>query len=131
MARSFAKPDDGSGAGGQNWYNSTVYPGWIWKGIGCMLTHLSGMFSSISIGDTSSDEVDGHMFAYPIFYDLVCETPEEKQRPYNLMYNIVYNIVKNNFSLINQFGEATTWGKWNPQVSRCANGTRVEPSNTH
>eukprot|EP01102_Stenamoeba_stenopodia_P019004 TRINITY_DN7060_c0_g4_i2.p1 TRINITY_DN7060_c0_g4~~TRINITY_DN7060_c0_g4_i2.p1 ORF type:complete len:802 (-),score=153.57 TRINITY_DN7060_c0_g4_i2:157-2529(-) len=97
MARSFAKPNDGSGAGGQNWYNSTAYPGWIWK------------------GDTSSDEVTGHLFAYPIFYDLVAETPEEKQRAYNLIYNIVYGIVEHNFTLINQFGNATTWGKWNPQ----------------
>jgi len=58
------------------------------------------------------------MFAYPIFYDLVAETPEEKLRAYNLIYNIVHYIVENNFTLLNQFGTPTTWGQWNPKVRR-------------
>jgi hypothetical protein len=32
---------------GNNWHNSTVFPGFVWK------------------GDTSSDEIVGHLFAYP------------------------------------------------------------------
>ena len=37
------------------WYESTSEPGWQWK------------------ANTSSDEVVGHMFAYPLIYDLVAE----------------------------------------------------------
>ncbi len=38
---------------GGTWHNSSSHPEWQWK------------------GDTSSDEVAGHMFAYPIIADLV------------------------------------------------------------
>jgi len=94
MARSVlnqtATPSSGT------WHNSTVYPGWIWK------------------GDTSSDEVTGHMFAHPIVYDLVAETTDEKQRAMRLLKNIVTYIVENNYYLIDVTGKHTTWGIWNP-----------------
>jgi len=41
MARSFAKPGDGSGGGGEDWYNSTAYPGWIWKGSSHLVVYPS------------------------------------------------------------------------------------------
>lgn len=41
------------------WHESNSIPGWKWK------------------GDTSSDEVVGHMFAYPIVYDLIAEGDED------------------------------------------------------
>ena len=53
------------------WHNSSTCPGWIWK------------------GDTSSDEVVGHMFAYPIVYDLVADGEEEKQMVEDLVDDIV------------------------------------------
>lgn len=54
-----------------DWYNSSSEPGWKWK------------------GDTSSDEVVGHMFAYPIVYDLVASTPEEKNQVRELLDEVV------------------------------------------
>jgi len=48
------------------WINSTTEPGWIWQ------------------GDTSSDQVTGHMFVYHVFYDLVAETPDEKKRAFQM-----------------------------------------------
>lgn len=78
------------------WYNSTAYPGWQWK------------------GDTSSDEVVGHMWAYPLIYDLVAETPEEKGRAARLLNNTLTYIVNNGFFLIDADGNRTTWGVWAP-----------------
>lgn len=59
MARSLAKygeyplgPVEGD-TNNRAWYNSSTMPGWIWK------------------GDTSSDEVCGHMFTYGLIASLV------------------------------------------------------------
>ena len=50
------------------WHDSTTCPGWQWK------------------GDTSSDEVAGHMFAYPLIADLV---EDEKPAAIELVDTIV------------------------------------------
>jgi hypothetical protein len=94
-ARSFASWEDAKHAGG-TWYNSTVYPGLAWK------------------GDTSSDTISGHLYVYPVFYDLVAETPEEKQRALYLIESITWYIVSNDYYLIDVTGLPTTWGVWNP-----------------
>eukprot|EP01104_Vermistella_antarctica_P001095 TRINITY_DN11154_c0_g1_i1.p1 TRINITY_DN11154_c0_g1~~TRINITY_DN11154_c0_g1_i1.p1 ORF type:complete len:881 (+),score=128.69 TRINITY_DN11154_c0_g1_i1:2-2644(+) len=94
MARSVLNQTESPG--GADWYNSSSMPGWIWN------------------GNTSSDEVTGHFFAYPVVYDLVAETPEEKARVYALIYDITYYIVSNNFYLIDVTGKRTQWGVWNP-----------------
>lgn len=93
-ARSFA-PDSGTPLKGDWWLNSTTTPGMMWK------------------GNTSSDELVGHFFVYPLFHDLVCETDEERERPLQLIYNITNYIVENNFYLIEN-GKPTSWGVWNP-----------------
>ena len=61
-----------------------------------------------------SDEVTGHLFIYPLFYDLVAETPEEKQRAVALIYNITHYIQQNNWLMIDYDGNRTQWGVWNP-----------------
>lgn len=96
MARSVAFTNDTSQIG-DGWYNSTAIPGFSWW------------------GDTSSDEISGHMYVYPLLFDLVAETPEEKARVYRLINNIMSYIVENNFMLIDVTGKPTTWGRWNPQ----------------
>lgn len=82
---------------GSNWHNSTTYPEWAW---------MSG---------TSSDDVTGHMFAYPLVYHLVAETSEEKLRVSTLISNIMNYIVDNGFYLIDYNGKPTKWGVWAPQ----------------
>jgi len=78
------------------WRRSTTKPGWIWK------------------SDTSSDEMVGHLMAYPLVYYLLAETASEKQRAYTLVDDITRYIVNNGFTLIDWTGRPTTWGHWDP-----------------
>lgn len=102
-ARSYcfvADGDEGCGDqdGSAKWHNSTVVEGVMWK------------------GDTSSDEMNGHYAALPIFYDLVAETPEEKQRVYTIIDGMTEGLIKNDLYLVDpSSGLHTTWGFWNPK----------------
>lgn len=91
-ARSIALADEEVGKG--EWYQS-VDKKWKW------------------LGDTSSDEMVGHFFAYPVFYDLVA-TDKMKKRVENLADRILSHIIDNNFQLIDMDGMPTRWGVWNP-----------------
>lgn len=93
MARSYVSIDESTGQGGE-WHVSADGK-WKWK------------------GDTSSDEIVGHMFAYPIFYDLVAEG-EMKERVRGLVDRIMTHILDHNFELVDLDGIATRWGVWNP-----------------
>lgn len=64
-------------------------------------------------GDTSSDEIDGHAFAYGIYYDLVADEAEKKQLA-DTFGRIMEYIVDNDFLLIDVDGERTRWGVWSP-----------------
>lgn len=92
-ARSVVAADESTGKGGE-WHLSADGK-WKWK------------------GDTSSDEIVGHMFAYPIFYDLVAEG-EMKERAKSLVHRIMSHIVDHNFQLIDLDGKATRWAVWTP-----------------
>ena len=58
-------------------------------------------------GDTSSDELDGHLFAYLIYYDLVADE-REKQNMTEVVHRIMPHIVDNDFLLIDLDGLHTT-----------------------
>ena len=94
VARSYAKISDGKFDG--LWYNSTTMPGWQWK------------------GDTSSDEICGHIMIYAIFYDLVANTQDEKEFVLDLMTSTIDYIIENDYKLIDADGHETTWGFWDP-----------------
>ncbi len=83
---------------GDNWHNSTVagFEGWRWE------------------GDTSSDEVVGHMFAYSVFAKAMNQSGQYAAEAAQLIHNIVTYIISNNFYLIDVTGLPTTWGVWNP-----------------
>jgi hypothetical protein len=91
-ARSLALPDEVTGKG--EWHLSADGK-WKW------------------LGDTSSDEMVGHFFAYPVFYNLVAEG-EMKVRVENLTKRILTHITDNNFNLKDVDGQPTRWGVWNP-----------------
>lgn len=99
-------PTIGCGVGGEGgWEDSTAFPvdndgtGWVWK------------------GDTSSDTVTGHYFAYSVFYDLVADTAEDKARVGALITDITDYIVDNDFFYMDPVtGEPTLWGLWNPDT---------------
>ncbi len=95
FARSYVKKGEPHEAGGE-WHESPDSE-WIWK------------------GDTSSDELVGHMFVYPIVYDLIAETEDEKQRVRELVSRIMNHVVDNGFYLIDIDGEPTRWGVWAPE----------------
>lgn len=66
-------------------------------------------------GDTSSDEIDGHLFAYSVYYDLVADE-EEKQEIAAVVGRIMTHIVDNDFLLVDVDGEHTRWGIWSPKL---------------
>lgn len=65
-------------------------------------------------GDTSSDEIVGHYFVYPIYYDLVADE-NEKQQIRDLVTRLTDHILKNNYQLIDVDGQRTRWGWWGPE----------------
>ncbi|MBO0723021.1 MAG: hypothetical protein J2P41_19510, partial [Blastocatellia bacterium] len=64
-------------------------------------------------GDTSSDEIVGHYFAYPIYYDLVADE-DEKNRIRATVERITNHILDHGYQLIDVDGKRTTWGWWDP-----------------
>jgi len=65
-------------------------------------------------GDTSSDEIDGHYFAYYIYHDLVADD-SERARIEGLVRRMTDHIIENEYCLIDVDGEPTRWGHWGPQ----------------
>lgn len=65
------------------------------------------------LGETSSDEMTGHFFAYSTFYDL-CANEEEKAEIREVVRKIMDHIIENDFRLIDIDGKPTTWANWNP-----------------
>jgi hypothetical protein len=66
--------------------------------------------------DTSSDELDGHFFFYPLYYDLVCETEEEKIPVREHLRALMDHLVSHDFNLIDHDGTPTRWGVFNPDM---------------
>jgi hypothetical protein len=64
-------------------------------------------------GDTSSDEIVGHYFVYPIYFDLVA-TDAEKPALRAVIERITNHILDNNYQLIGPGGKRTRWGWWGP-----------------
>ena len=93
-ARSFIKvgedvqPQDGE-------WHDTPDRSWRWK------------------GDTSSDEIVGHYFVYPIYHDLVADETE-KPALRAVIERITNHILDNNYQLIGPGGKRTRWGWWGP-----------------
>ncbi|CAF4402286.1 unnamed protein product, partial [Rotaria sordida] len=65
--------------------------------------------------DTSSDEIVGHEFVYPLVHDLLAENDDERQRAYILSFKITNHILTHDWYLIGENHTHTTWGVWNPR----------------
>lgn len=65
-------------------------------------------------GDTSSDEMDGHYFAWGIYHDLVADD-REKERIRDTCRRVTDYIVENGYYLLDVDGRPTRWGVWAPQ----------------
>ncbi|MBQ3602539.1 MAG: hypothetical protein IJA02_01710 [Clostridia bacterium] len=67
------------------------------------------------LGETSSDEMTGHFYAYGIYYDLVADD-EEKAKIAEVVRTITDHIIDNNFHLTDIDGVPTTWANWEPDL---------------
>ncbi|CAF3718897.1 unnamed protein product [Rotaria sordida] len=78
--------------------------------------HPSPINSTLQFkGDTSSDEIVGHEFVYPLVHDLLAENDDERQRAYILSFKITNHILTHDWYLIGENHTHTTWGIWNPR----------------
>ncbi|MBN1351739.1 transcriptional regulator [candidate division KSB1 bacterium] len=93
VSRSFIEVEKFRETGGE-WHLSADKK-WMWK------------------GDTSSDEIVGHYFAYTLFYDLVAED-DYKNRVSALVERITDHILDNNYCMIDLDGLPTRWAVWCP-----------------
>lgn len=66
--------------------------------------------------DTSSDELDGHFFLYALYFDLVAETPAEKQRVQETVAGLANHLVDNRLSLVDHDGRVTRWAVYHPEA---------------
>ena len=65
-------------------------------------------------GDTSSDEIIGHLFIYKLAYDILGEEdPEMKELITTAVEKFAQHLVDNNYCLTEGTGQPTTWGKFN------------------
>ncbi|MFM1921070.1 MAG: hypothetical protein RLZZ303_2704 [Candidatus Hydrogenedentota bacterium] len=65
--------------------------------------------------DTSSDELDGHYFFYPAYYDLCAETEDEKERVREVVRDLTDHLVKHGFRLVDHDGKPTRWAIYDPE----------------
>jgi hypothetical protein len=66
--------------------------------------------------DTSSDEIDGHFYGYPLFYDLCAKTDEERAEVASYAADIARYIIKYDYVLMDLDGEKTYHGHWSPAL---------------
>lgn len=66
--------------------------------------------------DTSSDELDGHYFFYPAYYDYVAETEEEKAHVREVVQDLTDHLIDHGFNLVDFDGTPTRWGVYNPDT---------------
>ena len=65
--------------------------------------------------DTSSDELDGHYFFYPAYYDYVADTDEEKERVREVVRDLTNHLIEHDFNLVDIDGTPTRWSVYNPE----------------
>ncbi len=95
-ARSFIKPGVDIQPTDGEWHD-TPDKQWRWK------------------GDTSSDEIVGHYFVYPIYYDLVA-ADDEKPALRGVIDRITNHILDHGYQLVDVDGKRTRWGWWAPEL---------------
>jgi hypothetical protein len=65
--------------------------------------------------DTSSDELDGHYFFYPLYYDLVADTEPEKARVREVVRDLTDHLIQHDYNLVDHDGTPTRWGFYGPK----------------
>ena len=65
--------------------------------------------------DTSSDELDGHYFFYPLYYDLCADTDAERERVREVVRDLTDHFLAHSYALIDHDGKPTRWAVYGPQ----------------
>ena len=65
-------------------------------------------------GDTSSDELDGHYFAWSVYYDLAADD-EEKKAIRATVQAVTDNLLEHDLTLVGHTGRKTRWGIYSPK----------------
>ena len=65
--------------------------------------------------DTSSDELDGHYFFYPLYYELCADSEPERERVREVVRALTDHLVSHGYCLIDHDGTPTRWGVYGPQ----------------
>ncbi len=80
--------------------------------------HLSSDGKWLWKGDTSSDEMCGHMFGYYCYYTLAADEAEKKEIAAHVAAIVDY-LIKHNYNLTDVDGKPTRWSVWSPdQLNR-------------
>ncbi len=67
--------------------------------------------------DTSSDEIDGHYFAFYAYWEHIAkDDPAEREKCINQIRTLSDYIVDNGYVLLDWDGERTRWGFWAPEL---------------
>ncbi len=94
IARSYMPAGQGPQYGG-TWHRSADGK-WDWK------------------GDTSSDELDGHVFAWAVYYDLVADEAY-RRRIARVAGRVMDRLIEHGYYWVGPTGKHTTWGVWAPE----------------
>lgn len=105
-ARSFVSVDEPRPQGGE--WHPTPDGKWLWK------------------GDTSSDELVGHYYAYALYYDLVADKAE-KADIRRVVSRITDHLIRNDYDLIDLDGKPTRWGEYSERFFKTEEGKYEAP----
>ncbi|MCC6145856.1 MAG: hypothetical protein IT368_18770, partial [Candidatus Hydrogenedentes bacterium] len=64
--------------------------------------------------DTSSDEMDGHYFFYPLYYDFCADSDEERERVREVVRDLTDHLIEHDYYLVDHTGSPTRWGYYSP-----------------
>jgi Predicted periplasmic ligand-binding sensor domain len=64
--------------------------------------------------DTSSDELDGHYFFYPLYYEFCADTDAERERVREVVRDLTDHLIEHDFALVDIDGKPTRWGVYSP-----------------
>ncbi|HEV2209190.1 MAG TPA: hypothetical protein VG167_10475 [Verrucomicrobiae bacterium] len=76
--------------------------------------------------DTSSDELDGHFFFYPLYFDLCADTPAEQERVREVVRDLMDHLLAHDDCLVDHDGTPTRWAVFDPQRLNFAPQWQVE-----
>ncbi len=65
--------------------------------------------------DTSSDELDGHYFFYPLYYDFCATSDADKLEVQSVVRKLTDHLLQHHFVLIDHDGQPTRWAVYGPR----------------